>query len=228
MMPYDDEREAHDVTPSLEEMTVGGLKLLQRENAAKGFLLLIEGGRIDHANHDSTAARALSETLAMERAVQAVLEAVDMTETLVLVTADHSHTLSLGGYPGRGADITGVSVADSGWVFKAEDGQGLPVLSYANGPGFHRLAIKGDQDDWRALQREQALKLGSQAAIDHVYPSAVPLERETHGGDDVGIWAAGPWSHLVHGVHQQSFIAHLISHAACIGPHSREDCKDRS
>ena len=34
--------------------------------------------------------------------------------------------------------------------------------------------------------------------------------RETHGGDDVGIWAIGPWSHLIHGVHQQSYIAHLL------------------
>ena len=39
---------------------------------------------------------------------------------------------------------------------------------------FHELLVP---DFPRSLTQEQALKLGSQAAIDHVYPSAVPLER---------------------------------------------------
>ena len=82
-------------------MTVSGLKVLQKEEASRGFFLLIEGGRIDHvsvtllclglkrtklvprcysvaiycwyqfqANHVSAAARALAETLALERVVQ--------------------------------------------------------------------------------------------------------------------------------------------------------------
>ena len=40
-------------------------------------------------------------------------------------------------------------------------------------------------------------------------PSGQPLDSETHGGDDVGIWAVGPMSHLIHGTHQQSYIAHV-------------------
>ena len=34
-------------------------------------------------------------------------------------------------------------------------------------------------------------------------PTGQPVDSETHGGDDVGIWAVGPMAHLVHGVHQQ-------------------------
>ena len=54
----------------------------------------------------------------------------------MIVTADHSHTLSVSGYPGRTADITGVSRGDSGWVMQADDGKPFSILSYANGPGF--------------------------------------------------------------------------------------------
>jgi alkaline phosphatase len=34
--------------------------------------------------------------------------------------------------------------------------------------------------------------------------------QETHGGDDVGIWAAGPMAHLFHGTHQQTHIGGSI------------------
>ncbi|KAI4490093.1 hypothetical protein M0804_004275 [Polistes exclamans] len=55
------------------------------------------GGRIDHAHHYNNAYRALDETLALEKAVRAVMKEVDLTETLIVVTADHSHVLTLGG-----------------------------------------------------------------------------------------------------------------------------------
>jgi len=57
----------------------------------------ILGGRIDHAHHYNNAYRALDETLALEEAVEAVMKEVDLTETLLVVTADHSHVLTLGG-----------------------------------------------------------------------------------------------------------------------------------
>ena len=40
---------------------------------------------------------------------------------------------------------------------------------------------------------------------------------ETHAGEDVLVYAQGPWAHLFHGTHEQSYIAHVIKHAACIG-----------
>lgn len=63
--------------------------------------LMLQGGRIDHAHHYNNAYRALDETLALEAAVQAVMDEVDLTETLLVVTADHSHVLTLGGLATR-------------------------------------------------------------------------------------------------------------------------------
>ena len=39
------------------------------------------------------------ETHQMEEALKTVLESVDLDETLVIVTADHSHSVTMNGYP---------------------------------------------------------------------------------------------------------------------------------
>ncbi|XP_049807029.1 alkaline phosphatase, tissue-nonspecific isozyme-like [Schistocerca nitens] len=80
--------------PSLAEMALAALQLLRRSPA--GFFLFIEGGRIDHAHHYNNAYRALDETLALDAALSAILPLVDLRDTLVVVTADHSHVLTMG------------------------------------------------------------------------------------------------------------------------------------
>lgn len=49
-------------------------------------------------------------------------------------------------------------------------------------------------------------------------PTTVPLYEETHGGDDVAVFAVGPYSHLFTGVYEQHFIAHAVMYATCLGP----------
>ena len=49
---------------------------------------------------------------------------------------------------------------------------------------------------------------------DFLQQALVPLEEsETHAGDDVGIYAQGPWAHLFDGVMEQNLIYHVIAHA---------------
>ena len=75
-----------------------------------GYVLLVEGGRIDHANHYGNAYRALTDTVALSDAVRAATEATSAKDTLIIVTADHSHTLGFVGYPTRGNPILGLSL----------------------------------------------------------------------------------------------------------------------
>lgn len=75
------------------------------------YILLNSGGRIDHAHHYNNAYRALDDTLAFEEAVTTALQEIDLSETLVLVTADHSHVMTFGGQGSqRGNPILGKSI----------------------------------------------------------------------------------------------------------------------
>ncbi len=55
------------------------------------------------------AASALHETMAFDNAIKATLEMVNLDETLIVVTADHGHTMTMSGYQSRGIDVRGIS-----------------------------------------------------------------------------------------------------------------------
>ena len=50
----------------------------------------------------------------------------------------------------------------------------------------------------------------------------MPLASETHGGEDVAVFARGPQAHLVHGVQEETFVAHIMAFAGCVEPYT--DC----
>ncbi|KAA0191120.1 hypothetical protein HAZT_HAZT001488 [Hyalella azteca] len=211
-LPFvEDQAPGSSNTPSLAEMAIAAVRQLQKEDA--GFFLLVEGGRIDHAYHNNLPKKALEETIAFDEAITAVLKEVDLDETLVVVTADHSHVLTINGYPNRGNDILGLA--------DVSDVDGLPytTLMFTNGPGFN--ITSNGKNVTRADPREYPLQHG-----EHMSQTAVPLKafQETHGGEDVALYAAGPMSHLFHRLHEQNYIAHVMAYAACIGPSAGENC----
>uniref|UniRef100_A0A1I8PN75 Alkaline phosphatase n=1 Tax=Stomoxys calcitrans TaxID=35570 RepID=A0A1I8PN75_STOCA len=199
--------------PSLKEMTEAAIEVLEREDS-NGYVLMVEGGRIDQAHHQNYAHAALHEVYEFDRAIEAALENTNAEETLILVTADHSHAVTLNGYPKRGSDILG-------FANKASDPMPYETIMYANGPGFYdHLANDTSLGNnpinfWKnfsTISQEQ------RNSLTYRHMSTVPLKDETHGGEDVIVFANGPGSSLVRGVFEQHYLAWVMSYAGCMGP----------
>lgn len=199
--------------PSLTEMTLKAIAMLER--APKGFVLLVEAGRIDHAHHFGMAGLALDETAELDRAVAAALRAVDPEETLVVVAADHSHALSINGYPRRDNPILGRVVGVGGRLARGSDGKPYRTLSYATGPGASAEAVAAMGTG--AVATHPDTPDAAPLALAERQPALVPLESTAHGGEDVAIRATGPWAHLVAGTIEQHMIYHVMAHALGLG-----------
>jgi alkaline phosphatase len=301
--------------PSLSEMTQKAIQVLQKNR--NGFFLMVEGGRIDHAHHAGNAYRALTDTIAFSDAVRAA-KALAGPDTLIVVTADHSHTFTIAGYPERGNPILGYVVEPTSNGVKTSrkvslDSYGLPytTLGYANGGGyiaggslttysasaasgtltgagtasatglietlsvlsqgskFQQVNIAIPSDD-KGVGHYASKYLTSLAANTYDIPAsltrtvsgisqdvvvlpsadgftalssgtsktsprpnlfavettnknfmqeaAVPLGSETHGGEDVAIFATGPNAHLFHGSLEQSMIYWIMADALRLNP----------
>ncbi|XP_041479976.1 alkaline phosphatase-like isoform X2 [Lytechinus variegatus] len=199
--------------PSIVEMTEFAINLLSKRDE-DGYFLMVESGRIDHAHHDSVAYKALTDTIAFHEAVERAVEMTDSADTLIVVTADHGHAFTIGGYASRGNPIFGYDDWGNG-----TDGKPYLTLSYASGPGGIRLAESYINNGERPNHVNSDYN-----SKDFVQDATVPLNYEPHGGADVAIYAHGPWAHLYHGTQEQNYIPHVIRYAACYGDSQENAC----
>ncbi|KAH6893427.1 alkaline-phosphatase-like protein [Thelonectria olida] len=93
-IPFEIDRRNHnDVFPSLSEMAKTALRALEKatEKSDKGFFIMIEGSRIDHAGHYNDPAAQVHEVLEYDKTFKAVLDFIDNsdTETVLVATSDH-------------------------------------------------------------------------------------------------------------------------------------------
>lgn len=216
-MQYEADR-GNDVAgePSIGEMTEKAIDIL--DNNDKGFFLMVESGRIDHGHHAGSAYNALTDTIEFSDAIKKAVEMTDMSDTLIIVTADHGHVFTIAGYPKRGNPILG-KVVSVGATEPATAGDGMPytTLGYTNGLGFRDLGTETNADATyllaHAAGRHDLTDVDTTSAGFH-QEALVPLGSETHSGEDVGVFASGPAALMVNGTQEQSMIFHIMNYAA--------------
>ncbi|XP_041979175.1 membrane-bound alkaline phosphatase-like [Aricia agestis] len=196
--------------PTLEEMVEVAIKMLSRN--PRGYFLFVEGGRIDHAHHDSLAQLALDETVEYSKAVQKARDLTNEEDTLIVVSSDHAHTMTVAGYPSRGNDILGVVDTTNG-----DDGIPYTTISYANGKAAS-ISPEGKRVD---VTTHEGFKSRD---VNYAYPSLTPLDSETHGGEDVAVFALGPWQHLFTASYEQVLVPHMMAYAMCLTDNPHENC----
>ena len=151
---------------------------------------------------------ALTDAVALSDAVRAAVKKVDLNDTLIIVTADHSHTFVIQGYPIRGNNILGLvrELGPDGTpdAEPARDKQGKPytTLGYINGPGARSDA--NGRPDISTLDTTDP---------NYLQEAEILLGSETHGGEDVAIFATGPNAYLIRGSMEENWIFYVIADA---------------
>lgn len=230
--------------PSIVDMTVKAIQLLSDgRRSSEGYFLMVESGRIDHAHHEGNAYRALTDTQAFDQAIGAAASMVDLRDTLIIVSADHSHVFNIAGYPmrplqelpypvpsyepgyatatshGNGIlDVVYDLDQDTGHVSAAGDRNTVPytVLGYLNGPGYRGSSRVDPRTDTFPGRSGQVPSGPWHPA--YFQESAVPIGSETHSGEDVAIYAIGPGADKVRGTVKNTFIFEVMAESLGLRP----------
>ena len=185
--------------PSLAQMTAKAIDVLAKN--PNGYFLMVEGGRIDHALHATNARRALVDTIAFDDAIRTALAKIDPTDTLVVVTADHDHTMAFNGGGRRGSDILGINTNVATGKPKLDvNNNTYTTLLFGNGP---------NRPNTRATAAANAV-----AGTDYLQEAAIRRSSETHGGGDVMLFATGAGAQTFKGTIDNTRVFLLVKSAA--------------
>lgn len=129
--------DGYGAEPALADMVDVALRFL--EDDPEGFLLVVEGARIDHASHGRDGARVHQETAAFDDAIAAAVAwSSSYADVTLLVTADHE----CGGLTVSGGGGAG-TVPDSEWRWSQHTNADVPVF----GMGALAATVDGQRLD---------------------------------------------------------------------------------
>ncbi|WP_085317375.1 alkaline phosphatase [Derxia lacustris] len=215
-MNFDLDRDA-TVEPSLAQMTTKAIDIASKNQ--KGFFLMVEGGRIDQALHPTLARKALQDAKAFDEAIKTAIDKMkvidpDLKNTLIVVTADHDHTMVMNGYAtrtGKTSDsnpgILGLMRSYTDPTKPAVDADKKPFTTLVFGNGESRVqssrAAMTDLTDAVVYDKNYH----QEAAV------LMPAGGETHGGGDVFLGATGLGADGFHGTLDNTAVFSIIRKA---------------
>ncbi|PJM72468.1 alkaline phosphatase [Bifidobacterium primatium] len=173
---------------SLADFTGKAIDLLRNNKNGKdnGYFLQVEGASIDKQDHNANACGQIGETDDLDKAISAALSKVDLSNTLVIVTADHAHTSQI---------VESQPIYALSTVLKNRDGS-KTTISY----GTSEEDLYGNGSDTSGDVEGKADPSKAQGNMSHT-------------GTQLRIAASGPGASRVDGLTDQTDNFYTIGHA---------------
>lgn len=224
--------------PGLVDMTQAALGELSKN--PEGFFLMVEAANIDKMSHPLDWDRAVVETIEFDKAIGVAREfAAKNPDTLIVVTGDHAHGVSIIGTvddekPGDEMRAKVGTYAEAGFPnYEDKDGDGYPdridvsrrlFLNANNGPDhYETFRPKMDGPFVPAIQNEKKEYVANEAYKN--VPGAVfvqgniPKDGDSgvHAVDDIVLQSTGPGSEGFKGYMEQSDVYRVLADTFALG-----------
>lgn len=224
--------------PGLVEMTKVALDNLSKN--PEGFFLMVEAANVDKMSHPLDWDRAVVDTIEFDKAIGVAREfAAKNPDTLIVVTGDHTHGVSIIGTvddekPGTEMREKVGTYAEAGFPnYEDKDGDGYPdkvdvsrrlFLNANNGPDhYETFRPKLDAPFVPAIQNEKKEYVANEAYKD--VPGAVLVtgiipksaDSGVHAVDDIVLQAEGPGAEGFRGYMEQSDVYKALAEAFALG-----------